>query len=135
MTTIHFIILCFPELRLRFGNGSLSSSVLADSWGPPLQLPLDALLQTDLTTRKACIFLENSATFGLSCTEPRCLCKPKNHSSGSWHNRWLKRDCTSGMEKRNGTKSKNDSARSLDKNKLFTHKSFRVASLRSILFL
>ena len=74
----------------------------------PLQLPLTVSRHTLLIARRACVFLQNSWTVGFLLALPRCLCRPKYFSKGSWETRSLKKHLTPGKVKIYLTKSMND---------------------------
>lgn len=96
---------CFLILR-RFGSGLLSCISMCCFL--PRQFPLVMFPQTELITRRACVFLQNCCALGFSPVLPRCLWHPKKFSSGSCESLSLKKNVTPGILKIKLTISTND---------------------------
>ena len=62
----------------------------------PLQLPLLTSPHAVFITRRAWVFLQNSATLGFSLVPPRWRWHPKNCSKGSWDSFSLRKVLTPG---------------------------------------
>lgn len=105
---IAFFFLCL------LGRGMEASSLTGSDLFAPLQLPFTGPRQSELTTRKACVFWWYSTTLGLSLVPPLCLWQPKKFSNGSWHMLLLRNASllffTSGRENIKRTRPVNDLA-------------------------
>lgn len=81
---------------LFFGSGSFSSPAKTCLALLPRQFPQMDLLQNELTTHRACVFLQKSDTVGLSCVPPLWHWQAKHFSIGSWQIFWLRKNLTPG---------------------------------------
>ncbi len=102
-TTSTYVCLCLLLGRGLFSSPSCNGRFLLSF----RQLPL-IVAHVLLITRRACVFLANSLTFGFSLDLPLCLCWPKKFSTGSWHNLLLRNSVTPGIVNRYLTNSTND---------------------------
>ena len=104
----HQIVCRFCRFFLHFCIGPVLSTVVVIVRLRPRQLPLTASSCKEATTLSACVFLQNSATVGLSLVPPLCRWHPKNFSRGSWFIFSLRNDVTPGRVKMYVTKPMKD---------------------------
>lgn len=102
------MIICDAAFFLWVAYSPLSGQLFQSFGHDNFHLHVKFFWQNEFTTRRACVFLQNSCTVGFSFTPPRCLWHPKNFSSESWQSFSLKKQVTPSMVNRNFTNATKD---------------------------